>query len=137
MAFSAWLSAVGAARPMAGQLPIHDPFGGGSRVDAVVPPAQRWIYTGAPKASVQNYTFNTPVGMPDDKQCGRVVFTQFHVAEDGGGGDPFDPGLPPFDDTFPGACNDKPMTPQEKALEFMLFDLSSCIQADTAPVEIP
>jgi hypothetical protein len=135
-AFSAWLSAVGAARPMAGQLPIHDPFGGGSRVDAAVPPAQRWIYTGAPKASVQNYTFNTPVGMPDDKQCGRVVFTQFHVADDGGG-DPFDPGAPPFDDTFPGACNNKPMTPQEKALEFMLFDLSSCIQADTAPVEIP
>ena len=35
--------------------------------------------------------------------------------------------------TFPAECNDLPMTPQEKVLEFMLFDLSSCVQSDSKP----
>ncbi|HEX3696340.1 MAG TPA: carboxypeptidase regulatory-like domain-containing protein [Polyangia bacterium] len=130
MAFSDWMTNVGAASPMPGQLPIHDPYGGGSLVSAVVAPTQRWLYTSARRATVQTFTFNTPVGTPDAQQCGRVVFSQFHVASEANA-DNFDTG------TFPTSCDDQPMTPQEKALEFMLFDLSSCIQADAAPVVIP
>jgi hypothetical protein len=130
MAFSAWLSAIGAARPATGQIPVHDPFMGHSYITSPVAPTQSWLYTQGPYSTIQLVTFNTPIGMPDDQQCGRVVYTQFHVANDGASN--------AFGDNhFPSACNNDPMTPQEKALEFMVFDLSSCLQADRAPVVIP
>jgi hypothetical protein len=131
MAFSQWLTAVKAAGPMPGQIRIHDPYSGASDVDMVVPPTQRWIYTqGATPArrSIQHFTFNTPIGAAPDKQCGRVVFSQFHVAES-------DTGLGPSE-RFPMACDNRPMTPQEKALEFMLFDASACVQPDTEPPRV-
>ena len=128
MAFSAWMSGVGAARPMAGLLPVHDPYGGGSLVQSVVAPTQRWLYANTRQgtSTVQTFTFNTPIGVPDAMQCGRVVFSQFHVASEANANNGLTPG------TFPTSCDDKSMTPQEKSLEFMLFDLSSCIQPDTA-----
>jgi hypothetical protein len=139
LAFARWLHVVGAS-PTLGQLPIHDPYHGWSNVEAVVPPTQRWLYTEAPPQpqpegapSVQHLTFNTPVGVPAEQQCGRVTFSQFHVAAEGKG---VDDGAPPPHGRFPATCSNKPMTPQEKALEFMLFDASSCIQPDTEPPRI-
>lgn len=64
-----------------------------------------------------HYTFNTPVGSPAASQCGRAVFSDFHVNNVSNGGGR----------RFPAACNNTPMTAQEKILEFMLFDLASCI----------
>jgi hypothetical protein len=112
----------------------------------VVPPTQAWIYTDASTAgaapSVQNFTFNTPVGVSEGQQCGRVVFSQFHVASDS-----IEAALLRSDypvrlarlaaPTFPSQCNDTPMTPQEKALEFMLFDASSCIETADRQEPIP
>src|SRR5262249_13317778 len=57
-----------------------------------------------------------------NQQCGRVLFDDFHVE------DAQTSGL-----TFPAECSTGPMTPQEKVLEFMIFDLGSCVTPDMPP----
>jgi hypothetical protein len=94
-------------------------------------PSQPWILadqnTRAPGAT-QYFSFNTPTDAamtPDDPgYCGRVVFSDLHV----GGATNDDPRKP-----VPTGCLDGELSPQEKALEFMLFDLSSCVIPDTVP----
>ena len=39
--------------------------------------------------------------------------------------------------TFPESCSQAPMSDQEKALEFMMFDLTSCVESDTGAVTPP
>ena len=119
--FSSWLTIVQAATTP-GQIPVqqvrHD-------LDAVNAPSQQWMYSD-PAVSPNNpleYTFDTPVGNLPANQCGRVLFSDFHVNTGGSGSG-----------TFPGECGaPAPMTPQEKVLEFMLFDLSSCIAPNLPP----
>jgi len=82
--------------------------------------AERWVYwedngTEFP----QNFQFTTPVEDTPDQRCGKVVFSDMHVSGDSSS-QSGDPG-------FPSDCSDQPLTPQEKALAFMLFDLASCI----------
>ena len=86
----------------------------------IVPPTNQFIY--APQQVLQ-LGFFTPVGQPATQQCGRVVFTDFHVS---GVANIGDAGLSD-NTTFPTECTPAPLTPQEKALEFMLFDLASCV----------
>ena len=43
----------------------------------------------------------------------------------------------PTPGVFPGACKRGELTPQEKALEFMLFDLTACVSADSLPPPPP
>ncbi len=142
-AFAEWLSYTDASvGPDSGSLPIQD-----WRHDVKTEndaSAQRWIHAdtrsawpdgGAPSGAgpvVQHFTFNTPIeaGVDDagePLQCGKVVFSDFHVsASERVSGK-----------TFPDECKSGPMTPQEKALEFMLFDLSACVQNDEAPPQPP
>ncbi|MCA3012638.1 MAG: carboxypeptidase regulatory-like domain-containing protein [Myxococcaceae bacterium] len=94
-------------------------------------PAQRWVFSSNPSGSGAiplQFTFNTPVGVPAAQQCGRVLFSDFHVSTGGTGGG-----------TFPSSCGSaSPMSAQEKVLEFMIFDLTSCIQPDSGgPVCAP
>jgi hypothetical protein len=120
-----WLVNVGAS-PTPGQLTIQD---GEHTVDAVLPGgAQSWIGVDDPDGHadvVQYFSFNTPVGQAE---CGRMVFSDLHVASGTG-----DSGKV----AFPTGCVSSELSPQEKALTFMLFDLSSCVQPDTAPVVVP
>ena len=109
-----WLVNVGAT-PTYGQIPIKSIR---KDMNGVVAPAQSWISISTP-AAVMHYTFNTPIGASSSQQCGRVLYDDFHVEEGLGGGT-----------TFPAECTAGAMTPQEKLLEFMLFDLGSCVTTD-------
>jgi hypothetical protein len=125
-AFADWLGNVKALTSMSPPqisitAPRHD-------VDGVVPPSTRWIYSAQP-ATLQHYTFNTPVGVPDTMQCGKVLFSDFHVTANTGG---HSQGV-----AFPMACDSPPLKPQEKVLEFMMFDLASCIQNENKPPAPP
>jgi hypothetical protein len=141
-----WLTivnALGQNGVPAGELSIYDP-----RYNAVVAaankPSQPWIT--ADMASMMGgqtmyFSFDTPVNAPPaadggaPNYCGRAVFSDLHVGSNSGdtpnarGG-----GMPP-----PGGCKAQDLSPQEKALEFMLFDLSSCVIPDNVqpPVVVP
>ncbi len=116
MALSEWLVNVGAST-MPGQLTIE---GAKHTVDTVNASAQRWLYNTS-AMSTQYFSFATPVG---GSACGKVVFSDLHVSSGTGGAnnDSSAPTKP-----YPTGCVTTDLSPQEKALEFMLFDLSSCV----------
>lgn len=118
-----WLKATASLTGPGDTLPIQEAR---HNVDAVTDKAISWMTIENPaaggKTAHEYVSFNTPVGAADDAVCGRVVYTDLHV----GAGDAT--GVP-----FPGGCTTSDLTPQQKALEFMLFDLSSCIQNDSKP----
>jgi hypothetical protein len=124
-ALADWLVNVGGS-PVAGSLTINQ---GRKTLQSVnMPAAQRWIYSAA-EDSVQYFTANTPVSAPAEALCGRVVFSDIHVSAPAN----FKHG------PFPSQCAPlvADLSPQEKALEFMLFDLSSCIQEEKIPPVVP
>ncbi len=118
-ALADWLQAIGATSGP--QITLTDTF---SRVGAITAPAQRWLYSGS--QNTQSYTFNTPTTADEKDQCGRVYYSSFHIGTGRS-----------LTGTFPGACRSTPLTPQERVLEFMLFDLTSCVQSDQKPPAIP
>jgi hypothetical protein len=115
-----WLQNTGSLTGAGGTLPIIE---GRENVDAVTPNMLSWMTIQNPangnKVVNESVSFNTPVGASDTTVCGRVVYSDLHV----GAGD--NTNVP-----FPNGCNTGDLTPQQKALEFMIFDLSSCIQKD-------
>jgi hypothetical protein len=135
VAMKDWLGKQGALTN--GKLPMFDAR---HNVDAVSAGGLNWIQTPNMNAAhlnqpaIQYMTFNAPIGASEDQICGRVVFSNLHVGAgtEAGGSLKDDPALP-----FPTSCQTRELSPQQKALEFMLFDLSSCIQKDDAPVQGP
>ena len=91
-------------------------------VTTVLPPSEQFIYATGPQQTLQ-FDFYTPVGSPMAQQCGRVIFSDFHVIDQ----------MLMTSMTFPGECPMTPMTSQEKALEFMLYNLASCVPAPHGP----
>jgi len=123
-ALSDWLVNVGASST-AGEMDIQEPQHTVATVNTEY--STRWIYSEAPQVpGVQYFTFNTPVGEAEADQCGRVVYSDIHVSENDKFGEP-----------FPEGCKATDLSPQEKALLFMLFDLSACITPDDEEPPLP
>lgn len=77
---------------------------------------QSWITVPASK-NVQYASFDTPITVPASQKCGRFVLSDIHVSSTD------QPNMP-----FPSGCTSGALSAQEKALVFLLFDLSSCIE---------
>lgn len=127
-ALAQWLGNVGALT--AGKLPISQARHN-SDVTSAHTASQAWIKADAtanPAGATEYFSFNTPIGVPPAMQCGRVVFSALHVG--GASGDV-------TTQSVPNGCGTGNLSPQEKALEFMLFDLSSCVTPDDQPPPPP
>jgi hypothetical protein len=78
--------------------------------------AERWVYLPDQGGGTQNFQFTTPNEGPADQRCGKVVFSDMHVSGTSGDG------------AYPDSCGlGNQLTPQEKALAFMFFDIASCV----------
>jgi hypothetical protein len=133
---SQWLGDVGGLGQdgvPAAELSIYSP-----RYNAVVgatnTPSQPWIIADSSSGNAGEtmyFSFDTPVnaavptGGTAPAYCGRAVFSDLHVAGNPSTNDKSPP---------PNGCDNTDLSPQEKALEFMLFDLSSCVIPDTVTV---
>jgi hypothetical protein len=129
--FQKWLEIVGVSPTGSGNVSLNPVF---HNSNSVVSPTQQWLHD--PSNNPIHFTFNTPVGAASASQCGRVVFSDWHADTltfaSNYSSCPFvSPGAAPHYShglTFPNECDNNAMTPQEAILEFMLFDLTACVQ---------
>lgn len=128
-ALAKWLVTVNASQ-VEGQIPLNQPR---EDVGAVKGGAQRWIYSsttqggkdnGLEDQSTKYFSVNAPVATDTANQCGKFVFADVHLAN-------LDRTATKPDNGFPGSCGTE-LTPEEKALAFLFFDLASCIQNESA-----
>ncbi len=108
-----WLQIVGATTTQ-GQMPISTLRKNFNGVNA---PTQSYMTLnnatyGNP---VMQFVFDAPVGNTTN-QCGRVLFDEYHVEN---------PPTTPTNLAFPTECSTAAITPQEKLLEYSLFELTS------------
>jgi hypothetical protein len=151
--FTQWLAQVQATSAQG--LPVYEAF---DDIAAVLePPSQPWLYSAVPDGGALAFSFDTPLASDAGaaaETCGRLSFSDFHAAgtgseiADGGpctsnaqcgytatcGGTAASPGTcSASGPNLPLACLQFPMSPQERAIEFMLFDLTSCTGAPPVP----
>jgi hypothetical protein len=115
-AFADWMINVGGSM-VRSWLPILDARRSCSSLDNSK--AERWLYMQTASGQVvQSFQFTTPNEAPVKERCGKVVFSDMHVAS----GSESTPGKP-----FPLGCSTLPLEPQEKALAFMFFNIATCV----------
>ena len=118
--FAKWMLAVGGSTTL-GEIMITEGKETCSAIDA--DKAERWVYTKIGRRP-QNFQFTTPQEAELADRCGKVVFSDMHVASGS-----LSMGA------FPAGCKaaTDPLTPQEKALAFMFFDIATCIDDISKP----
>ena len=123
-----WLQSIGLIPDGGTQLPLSNVTDSVSTVNPRT--TIRWVYdpTGG---DTKLLSFATPVGGIDagfpnapPQYCGRAVFFDLHA------------GGPPEGDV-PGSCSAADLTPDEKLLEFQLFDESACVHDELPPPPAP
>jgi hypothetical protein len=99
--------------------------------------ARDWITVQNPKVragedptATEYMSFNAPIGVPEEQICGRAVYTDLHVAS-------VDNNTTSNALGFPASCEMRDLSAQEKAVAFMLFDLSACVQNEDQPPKPP
>lgn len=114
--FATWMINV-MGSTVRGQIPVNDPRITALGVDTTK--AERWVYLNNAGADrPQTFQFTTPNEAPANERCGKVVFTDMHVTGTSSGGS-----YPMQSCAGAGTT----LTPQEKALAFMFFDIASCV----------
>ena len=119
-ALAEWLVEVGASS-VEGKVGLSGVTNALATVNA---PTQSWIINATENPPpVRYFSFNAPLDKPENQQCGRAVYGDLHLMGSG---------------SSAGTCSGSgSLNAQQKALEYMLFDLSSCVQSDSIPPGVP
>ena len=145
VAMQQWLSNVGAlSNTTPPELPIQAARHNAD-VTVMNTPSTPWIVAdtaATPPGATEYFSWDMPVVNQGPVPCGRMVFSDLHVGAGSGdygqaagagmGGGGFGANA-----VTPSGCADNPLSPQEKALEFMLFDLSACLTPVTETPKPP
>jgi hypothetical protein len=134
--FDGWLNTVGALS--GGTITLNGVALSVSTVNSMV--TNRWVYGNTNTMNSSNtdtkyFSFNTPIGglnvasdagveVTGKQYCGKAVFSDLHAG-----------GSPSGD--IPGACMAGNLSAQEKALEYLFFDLSACVRDESQPMPVP
>jgi len=132
-AFAQWLKTVSASATL-GSLQLSDSSNASlkSKYTAKVTkaPATRWIFnpvSGTNSTSNHVHYFDLLTPTDQTAKCGRVVYTGIHVSSSSSGTDQDAVRVLGGTPVFPTECKIRPLNNQEKAMEFMFFDLSGCV----------
>lgn len=119
VAFDKWLTNVGVKKD--GVLHADNVAAGIASTTPNV--ATRWLYREDDRPGVTFMSFNTPVNAEPAKQCGRAVISDLHFGQE-------------LSSAKPPQCGGL-ITDAGLALEFLLFDLSACVQPDSDTPRAP
>jgi hypothetical protein len=139
-AYATWLSDAGALASSGPPPTVSMSNVAGSVSSVNTATTQRWIYDPSVSPNQTKYlSFVAPiagVGVGSDggsdagadaaagkQYCGKAAFTDFHSST----------GLLATANSVPADCTTASLTAQQKALEFLFFDLSGCVSDDTLP----
>ncbi len=119
MSFATWmLNVMGST--VRGEIQLQTNTGRATSVTVDATKAEQWVRTRGTPPTPQMFQFTTPNEVVADQRCGKVVFSDMHVTGTSNVG-------MPYPASCPGGATNVTLTPQEKALAFMFFDIASCV----------